>query len=82
LCFQWKAAFIGALRLAYYDPDDRLVYAGRAGTGINTAELESCAVSRGIRNPGALRSIATTSSERLTDPVILPWRRSFSACRD
>ena len=26
--------------LAYYDPDGRLVYAGRAGTGINTAELE------------------------------------------
>ena len=32
--------FIGALLLAYYDPDGRLVYAGRAGTGINTAELE------------------------------------------
>jgi ATP-dependent DNA ligase len=28
------------LLLAYYDPDGRLVYAGRAGTGINTAELE------------------------------------------
>jgi hypothetical protein len=27
------------LLLAYYDPDGRLVYAGRAGTGINTAEL-------------------------------------------
>ena len=32
--------FIGALLLAYYGPDGRLVYAGRAGTGINTAELE------------------------------------------
>src|SRR5437868_13535732 len=32
--------------------------------------------------PIALRSIATTSSERLTDPIILPWRRSFSAYRD
>src|ERR1700730_18210820 len=31
---------LGALLLAYYDPDSRLVYAGRAGTGINTAELE------------------------------------------
>ena len=31
---------LGALLLAYYDPDGRLVYAGRAGTGINTAELE------------------------------------------
>jgi ATP-dependent DNA ligase len=25
--------------LAYYDPDGRLVYAGRAGTGIKQAEL-------------------------------------------
>jgi bifunctional non-homologous end joining protein LigD len=31
---------LGALLLAYYDPDNRLVYAGRAGTGINYAELE------------------------------------------
>jgi DNA ligase D-like protein (predicted ligase) len=30
---------IGALLLAYYDPDDRLVYAGRVGSGINQAEL-------------------------------------------
>jgi ATP-dependent DNA ligase len=28
------------LLLAYYDPDGRLVYAGRAGTGIKQAELE------------------------------------------
>src|SRR5262249_50265583 len=33
-------AFLGALLLAYYDPDGRLVYAGRAGTGIKQAELE------------------------------------------
>ena len=32
--------FLGALLLAYYDPDERLVYAGRAGTGIKLAELE------------------------------------------
>ena len=32
--------FLGALLLAYYDPDERLVYAGRAGTGIDYAELE------------------------------------------
>jgi bifunctional non-homologous end joining protein LigD len=32
--------YIGALLLAYYDPDGRLVYAGRAGTGIKQAELE------------------------------------------
>ena len=31
---------LGALLLAYYDPDARLIYAGRAGTGIGHAELE------------------------------------------
>jgi ATP-dependent DNA ligase len=32
--------WLGALLLAYYDPDGRLVYAGRAGTGIDYAELK------------------------------------------
>jgi DNA ligase D-like protein (predicted ligase) len=32
--------WLGALLLAYYDPDGRLVYAGRAGTGIKRVELE------------------------------------------
>jgi len=31
---------LGALLLAYYDPDGRLVYAGRSGTGIKQSELE------------------------------------------
>ena len=31
--------FLGALLLGYYDPDGRLTYAGRVGTGINQAEL-------------------------------------------
>jgi hypothetical protein len=31
--------YLGALLLAYYDPDERLVYAGRAGAGIKQAEL-------------------------------------------
>ena len=35
-----QAAFLGALLLGYYDPDGRLTYAGRVGTGINQAELE------------------------------------------
>jgi len=29
--------FLGAPRPAYYDPNGRLVYAGRVGTGINTS---------------------------------------------
>ena len=32
--------FLGALLLAYYDSNGRLIYAGRAGTGINQTELE------------------------------------------
>jgi bifunctional non-homologous end joining protein LigD len=32
--------WLGSLLLAYYDPDGRLVYAGRAGSGFNGAELE------------------------------------------
>jgi bifunctional non-homologous end joining protein LigD len=32
--------FLGALLLAYYDPNGSLVYAGRVGSGINTAELQ------------------------------------------
>jgi DNA ligase D-like protein (predicted ligase) len=31
--------WLGALLLAYYDPDGRLVYAGRVGSGIDYAEL-------------------------------------------
>ena len=31
--------YLGALLLGYYDPDGRLVFAGRVGSGINTAEL-------------------------------------------
>jgi len=32
--------YLGALLLGYYNPDGRLVYAGRVGSGINTVELE------------------------------------------
>ena len=35
-----RRPYLGALLLAYYDPDGRLVYAGRAGTGIKQAKLE------------------------------------------
>lgn len=35
-----RRPWLGALLLAYYDPDDRLIYAGRAGTGMTDAELE------------------------------------------
>ena len=31
--------YLGALLVAYYNPEGRLVYAGRAGSGIKQAEL-------------------------------------------
>jgi bifunctional non-homologous end joining protein LigD len=43
---------LGALLLAYYAPDGRLVYAGRAGTGMNTGQLH--------RLREALERLATT----------------------
>jgi DNA ligase D-like protein (predicted ligase) len=35
-----RRPWLGALLLAYHDPEGRLVYAGRAGVGIRQAELE------------------------------------------
>jgi ATP-dependent DNA ligase len=35
-----RRPWLGALLLAYYDSDGKLIYAGRAGTGMNDAELE------------------------------------------
>jgi len=34
-----RRRYLGALLLGYYDPDGRLIYAGRAGSGIDNAEL-------------------------------------------
>jgi bifunctional non-homologous end joining protein LigD len=35
-----RRPYLGALLLAYYDRHGRLIYAGRAGSGMNNAELE------------------------------------------
>jgi bifunctional non-homologous end joining protein LigD len=35
-----RRPYLGALLLAYYDQHGRLIYAGRAGSGMNNAELE------------------------------------------
>jgi bifunctional non-homologous end joining protein LigD len=35
-----RRPYLGALLLGYYDPDGKLIYAGRVGTGIDYAELE------------------------------------------
>ncbi|MBV8323483.1 MAG: hypothetical protein JO049_22795 [Hyphomicrobiales bacterium] len=35
-----RRPYLGTLLLGYYDPDAKLIYAGRAGTGMNDAELQ------------------------------------------
>jgi DNA ligase D-like protein (predicted ligase) len=35
-----RRPYLGALLLGYYDDNGKLIYAGRAGTGMNNAELE------------------------------------------
>jgi bifunctional non-homologous end joining protein LigD len=71
---------LGALLLAYYAPDGRLVYAGRAGTGMNTAQLR--------RLKDALEPLATSEmpldvrppkGTRFGSPLVLSrvhWVRS------
>jgi ATP-dependent DNA ligase len=35
-----QGSALGTLLLGYYNPDGRLIYAGRVGTGMNDVELE------------------------------------------
>ena len=60
--------WLGALLLAYFDPDNRLIYAGRAGTGIDHADLNGCgaAFSRWPfpKCPSTSRRRATAASVR------------------
>jgi len=62
--------YLGALLLAYYDPDERLVYAGRAGTGIKQAELarlwRRLQPSRRPRCRSRCRRRVTAASDRLS----------------
>jgi len=66
--------FLGALLLAYYTPDGRLVYAGRAGGGISNAELG--------RLRQRLQPLATAEipldvppprKSRFGSPLVLSW---------
>jgi bifunctional non-homologous end joining protein LigD len=62
--------YLGALLLAYYDPDERLVYADRAGTGIKQAELarlwRRLRPSRPPRCRSRCRRRVTAASDRLS----------------
>jgi DNA ligase D-like protein (predicted ligase) len=63
---------LGALLLAYYDPDGRLTYAGRVGTGIDNAELE-CLWRRlqPLASPAMPLDVAPPRSTRFGSPLVL-----------
>jgi DNA ligase D-like protein (predicted ligase) len=63
---------LGALLLAYYDPDGRLIYAGRAGTGIGHAELERLwRRMQPLATPEMPLDIAPPRDSRFGSPLVL-----------
>jgi ATP-dependent DNA ligase len=64
--------WLGALLLAYYDPDGRLVYAGRVGTGIDHAELQRLwRRLRPLATPEMPLDVAPPRTSRFGAPLVL-----------
>jgi ATP-dependent DNA ligase len=64
--------FLGALLLGYYDPNGRLTYAGRVGTGINQAELERLwRRLQPLASPAMPLDVAPPRSTRFGSPMVL-----------
>jgi bifunctional non-homologous end joining protein LigD len=64
--------WLGALLLAYYDPDGRLVYAGRVGSGINQAELERLwRILQPLATPKMPLEVPPPRSNRFGSPLVL-----------
>src|SRR6516164_8592628 len=64
--------FLGALLLAYYTPDGRLVYAGRAGGGINNAEFERlCHLLQPLAAPDMPLDVLPPRNSRFGSPLTL-----------
>jgi bifunctional non-homologous end joining protein LigD len=64
--------FLGALLLAYYTPDGRLVYAGRAGGGINNAKLERLwHLLQPLAAPDMPLDVSPPRSSRFGSPLVL-----------
>jgi ATP-dependent DNA ligase len=64
--------FLGALLLAYYTPDGRLVYAGRAGGGINNAEFERlCHLLQPLAAPDMPLDVLPPRNSRFSSPLVL-----------
>jgi ATP-dependent DNA ligase len=64
--------YLGSLLLAYYDDDSKLVYAGRAGSGISGAELER--LWRGLQPPAIKKmplDVPPPRTSRFGSPLVL-----------
>jgi ATP-dependent DNA ligase len=60
------------LLLAYYDPDGRLIYAGRVGTGINTSELARLRRRlQSLATPNMPLEVPPPRSSRFGSPLVL-----------
>jgi ATP-dependent DNA ligase len=68
--------YLGALLLAYYDDAGRLIYAGRAGTGIADTELE-----RLWRRLQPLATDKMPLDAPLREPAALARRSCFRGCK-
>ena len=63
---------LGALLLAYTDPDGRLTYAGRVGTGIDNPELERLwRRLQPLASPAMPLDVAPPRSTRFGSPLVL-----------
>jgi len=81
-----RRPWLGALLLAYYDPGGRLVYAGRARTGIKQVELERLwrrlqplATAEMLRPTLQMREVKTCEAPHSLE--ILSWYGSRKGCR-
>ncbi len=64
--------WLGALLLAYTDPDGRLTYAGRVGTGIDNAELERLwRRLQPLASPAMPLDVPPPRSTRFGSPLVL-----------
>jgi ATP-dependent DNA ligase len=65
-----RRPLLGALLLAYYDSDDRLVYAGRVGSGINDAKLARLCIAC---SPWRFRRCRSKSRRRAPTVSVRHW---------
>jgi ATP-dependent DNA ligase len=64
--------FIGALLLGYYDPDGRLIYAGRVGSGMRADQLADLLTRLGpLQTDRMPLDVAPPRSTRFGSPLVL-----------